>query len=396
MPPSAGAPGSLKSLRHLNVSRVLNALRHGPRAQVELVERTGLSAALVSSIVKELIADGLIETGPGVRSGRRANVARLSAKPRSSLAGVSLTREGFEVAVWHPEGVELTAQRWPHGGMSGQEELDLVVAAVREAAEGLPDFEAVVVSAPGWVSGQVRAGETVPGIDVQPGTFRDADVGRFAEILRCEVHVRNDANMAALGEARMGAGRDWENFLYVELSTGVGGALVIEGQVFDGERGTAGEIGHFSGSDRGPRCWCGNRGCLETLVGEAALLEPVRRRIPQDAAPTLATLIELARAGEQFAVRTISEAAADIGQVLGQVVRLLNMERVVVGGALAGAGEMLLRPLTDTLARHASFGSQEFLVVPAELGDLRFVAGCLLVAADTIGLHSHPEFKAAL
>ncbi|WP_413810688.1 ROK family transcriptional regulator [Streptomyces sp. OE57] len=395
MPRSVGAPGSLKSLRRLNVSRVLSALRYGPRAQVDLAERTGLSAALVSSIVKELAADGLVEIGPGVRSGRRANVVRLSAKPSSSLVGVSMTREGFETAVWHPEGVELAAKRWPHGSVSSGRELDLVMAAVQEATRGLADIGAIAVSAPGWVSGQVRAGGTVPGVDVQPRMFRDADVGRFAETLGCEVQVRNDANMAALGEARMGAGQDWENFVYVELSSGVGGALVIKGRVFEGERGMAGEIGHFSGSDRGPRCWCGNRGCLETLVGEAALLEPVRRRLSQNAAPTLATLIESALAGEQFAVRTITEAAADIGEVLAQVVRLLNVERVVVGGGLAAAGEMLLRPLTDTLARHASFGLEEFRVVPSELGDLRIIAGCLLVAADTTGLNSQPEFKMA-
>ncbi|MEV7395103.1 MULTISPECIES: ROK family transcriptional regulator [unclassified Streptomyces] len=374
---------------------MLSVLAEGPRAQVELATATGLSPAAVTSIIRQLTADGTVQTSPGVRSGRRATIVQLTQVPTGTLAGMSLTRTSFQVALWGRNGVDIIDTPWPEMPGSGSQP-QRAAARLSELLRGRDKVQAATACLPGWGSSQspdrtrlvLPAG--YPLLDWLPPNATDP----LAEACGVPVAVRKDANMAALAEHRLGAGRGSRNLVYAELSEGVGGALVIGGSVFEGDDAMAGEIGHLEGSEHGPRCWCGNRGCLELLIGADALLQPIRNALPAGSEVSLDTLLDGAQRGEELPLRILVEAGRDAGYALVNVVTLLNITQVVVGGRLAEAGDTLLEPLTESLRQHLRMLLRSRLTVSrAELGQTGMLLGCLLNCAQDLELNLSPELK---
>jgi glucokinase len=196
--------------------------------------------------------------------------------------------------------------------------------------------------------------------------------------------VDNDANAGALGEYRFGAGRGSPSLFYITLSTGIGGGFILEGRVHHGRDSLAGEIGHIPVSDSGVVCACGARGCLETFCSGTAIAlrgrEWVSRR-PESAAHVLElsggkiesisaqAVAEAAAAGDSMAVGIIQETAHWLGRALLTVVRILNPDKIILGGGVALAGTVLLEPVRQTMRDLASSTlsySTEILVAELE------------------------------
>jgi predicted NBD/HSP70 family sugar kinase len=190
------------------------------------------------------------------------------------------------------------------------------------------------------------------------------------------VHVDNDANLGALAESVLGAGRGASEMAYVMLSSGIGGALILGGRLYRGAHGSAGEIGHISVDETGPMCRCGSRGCLETLVGAGALIDLLRRSHGEEI--TIEQMIALARDGDPGCQRVIADAGRIVGRVTGAICNQFNPERIVVGGELALAGDLLLDPLRESISRYAIRAATEELTVAAgQLGDRAELMGAL-------------------
>ncbi len=197
--------------------------------------------------------------------------------------------------------------------------------------------------------------------------------------------VENDANAAALGEWRYGAGRGTRDFLYVTVSTGIGGGIVIGGELYRGADGLAGEIGHMVVDPRGPRCTCGRRGCLEALASGPAIAararellasqpRPAEGRVLRELVggdPSRITAREVALAaarGDPLAAEILREAGEALGFGLAQAISLLNPERVALGGGVIKSGEPFLRHVREAAKTWAFPGARVEIVV-AELGD---------------------------
>ena len=164
--------------------------------------------------------------------------------------------------------------------------------------------------------------------------------------------LENDANAAAYGEWRYGAGQGCHDMLYITVSTGVGGGLVLNGDLYRGACGLAGEIGHMCLEPEGPACPCGRRGCLEALAAGPAIV----RRLYQllESCPVISSdlrgrpvisaeeISRAAQAGDELARRALDGAAQSLGVGIGNALNLLNLERVVVGGGVTRAGERYL------------------------------------------------------
>src|SRR5207244_2273521 len=153
--------------------------------------------------------------------------------------------------------------------------------------------------------------------------------------------------------------------VYLKIATGIGAGLIVGGEPLRGIGGTAGEIGHIIIDRDGPFCRCGNRGCLEMLVGVPILLslvEPVVGKV------TLADLLHLAREGNQACLRVISDAGSKIGEAAAILTNLVNPQRIVVGSQLGAAGDLLLEPMREGLRGDA---------IPSAVGDVEVVAGTL-------------------
>ncbi len=197
------------------------------------------------------------------------------------------------------------------------------------------------------------------------------------------VYMENDANLAALGEAWVGAGRGYRNALCITLGTGVGGGVIINGKVLQGESHMAGEIGHFVLDPDGAPCNCGHRGCLETVSSATGVVRLARERIEQGeqteiqkANLTAATVFAAADRGDRVAQAIVHEAAETLGRGLAIAANLINPDVIVIGGGMARAGETLFTPVRLAFQAYALRRvAQAVTLVPASLGNDAGVVG---------------------
>ncbi|HHU75322.1 MAG TPA: ROK family glucokinase [Firmicutes bacterium] len=237
--------------------------------------------------------------------------------------------------------------------------------------------------------GTIRGSPNLPGWENYPVMQQ---LQRFSNL---PVVVENDANAAAWGEFVYGAGQGKKNLLLVTLGTGIGGALIVDGKLAHGARGFAGEIGHIPILPReGPLCGCGNRGCLETLASGRAV-EREGRGLLKRGIPTLLQemvdettlraidVFEAARQGDQRSREIIDQAAFYLGQGLAAAVNMFNPEIVIIGGGMAGVGELFFAPLRRYFSQMALGPSaQTVSLVGAKLGEAAGVQGILALLND--------------
>lgn len=175
-----------------------------------------------------------------------------------------------------------------------------------------------------------------------------------------EIHITNDANATALGEWHFGAGKGLESLFYVTVSTGIGGGIILGGRIYEGETGFAGEIGHMKMVSDGPVCGCGSRGCLEALAAGPAIarsayaalaLSPDRVSHLRDYVDISAkTVADLAHQGDELATEVLCQAAAYLGIAIANVVNVLDVSCVIVGGGVARAGPIWWNALRVSVA----------------------------------------------
>jgi predicted NBD/HSP70 family sugar kinase/biotin operon repressor len=375
--------GSVRELRRSNVRRVVAALADGPCSQSEIAAVTGLSAATVSNLVAVLRAEGTVTTRAGVRSGRRAVVVELVPAP-DPLVGVEIGRDAVRVVALL-DGV-LRRMSVPTGlaELRYEDGVELVGRAVTEVCGMFGRVPGRLgVALPGIVSHQ--AGRTARFDPVPPGYPLAGWAGRalagdLRRLLGADVWCDNDANAATLGEAAWGAAADVDDVIYLELSEGIGGGLLLGGQLYRGPKGNAGELGHCTANPTGILCWCGGRGCLETLVGEHALVEPLRRARRAEAELTVRRVVAEALAGDGLCARVLAEAGRNVAIAVAPMVALLGIADLVVGGVLADAGDLLLEPLRRAVGSYLSVG-RAVRVRPGRLGRYAAAVGCLAMTA---------------
>jgi predicted NBD/HSP70 family sugar kinase len=190
------------------------------------------------------------------------------------------------------------------------------------------------------------------------------------------VEVDNDANLGALAEFSLGAGRGAEDIVYIKVSSGIGAGLVLGGRLHHGATGIAGEIGHVQVRQDGAVCRCGNRGCLETVASSLAVARLLARS--RDEPVSIERLLELAARGDRGANRAVAEAAQAVGEALATVVNLFNPELILVGGDLAATGDILLGPLRTAIEQYAIAPAANSVTVSAgALGDKAEVLGAV-------------------
>ncbi|MDT0165659.1 ROK family transcriptional regulator [Actinotalea sp. AC32] len=382
-------PGSQTSLREANRARILSAVQQrGSLTQVELAGVTGLSAATISNIVKELTVAGVLATAPTSRSGRRAQEVSL-ARNLGLVAGVHFAERSLRVAVADVSLRVVAEQRLPlpyeHRADEGLDRVGMLLDEMVDSLGAAPD-EVLAVGV-GLAAPVDTATGTVSADGVLHGWEGVAVGAQLGARLGVPVRVDNDANLGGLAELRLGAARGARDAVYVRVAQRVGIGVLVGGHVVHGRVGAAGEIGHLPVVDDGEPCRCGNRGCLETVVGSAALTA----RVAGTHGPLLLRDL-VARAHDDDVVRAVVE---DAGRVLGRALSgaclLLDPEVVVVGGDLARAGEVLLGPLRAALhARALRTSAGPVPVVAAELGEQAEVRGGVVAALEaarvTVGL----------
>lgn len=353
------SPGSLGSLRRLNRSRVLGVLQaRGAASQADIVRETGLSRTTVSSLVAELLHEGAVveQSGPArhvpSRNGGRPPTLLTLDPSSGGFVGVDFGHEDVRVAVVdRAGGLLVDARKEMDVDNNADEALDMVVEMVPTLIAEAGIERARAIGAGVAVSAPIHADSGFASRVIFP-TWAGIDVRAvLSSRLGMPVYVGNDANLGALAEATFGAGRGVHNILYVMLSAGVGAGLFLDSSLYEGESGIAGELGHTVVRPDGQVCRCGNRGCLETVAGVAALTGALRQTHGE---LTLDDVIGLVRSGDPGAVRVVSDAGGAVGQALAGACSVLDPGLVVVGGEVAATGESLLRSIQASLDRMTS------------------------------------------
>ncbi|MGW5847781.1 ROK family transcriptional regulator [Streptomyces sp. NPDC055254] len=379
-------PGSQSSLHRANLERVVRAVRlAGSLTQAEIARSTGLSAATVSNIVRELKDSGTVEVTDTSAGGRRARSVSLSGDA-GIVIGVDFGHTHLRVAVGNLAHQVLAEEAEPldvdASWTDGFDRAEMLVGRLVAGIGVGPDKV-------------IGVGLGVPGpIDVESGTLGStailpgwAGINPQKELSRrlgVPVYVDNDANLGALGELVWGSGRGVKDLAYIKVASGVGAGLVINGQIYRGPGGTAGEIGHITLDESGPVCRCGNRGCLETFAAARYVLPLLQGTHGPEL--TMERVVELARGGDPGCRRVITDVGRHIGSGVASLCNLLNPSRVVLGGSLADAGELVLAPIRESVGRYAiPSAARQLSVLTGSLGGRAEVLGALALVLSEMG-----------
>ena len=309
-------------LAHLGVT--------GPASRADLARAIGVSPALMTAIMKDLVADGLVvelETAPslGGRPARRVGLA--SSAGRTIGVKVSADHVAFvEVGI---DGSVRRSASEPFDAAARSMLADLTVLLRRFMDSGTTvPLLGIGIGVPGSVDAQAS------GIvdSVQLG-WQQVELGAWLRReFRLPVLVENNVNAVAVAERLYGVGARHRDLLVVTIGTGVGSGIVVDGTVLRGATGGAGELGHLPVAEDGPMCDCGNRGCLETFIGEAALVRIARERGIIPAEGGMVALRALADGGDAAAAAVFGEAGHRLGRAIAGTVNLLDPEMIVVLG----------------------------------------------------------------
>ena len=370
------------AIRRHNLALILGHVhRDGELTRAELTQRLGVSRSTIGALVADLIELGLVdESVPsgGDRVGRPSHV--VGPHPEGPfVVAVDIDVTHIKSAAIGLGGLVLARDRVP----TGPDRIDPA-----DVAESIADAVERLSAGARRASGPIGIGVSVPGtVDPRTGTVgvapnlgwrRVALAKMIADRVtgRLPVTVGNDANLSVLAEFSRGNARDCDDVVYLIGRVGVGAGIIVNGAPLRGRDGRAGEIGHNVVDTAGPPCHCGKNGCLETYIGDVALLTLARRQVPPSDEQT-ESVLAAARAGDAVALSAVRTVAESVGRALGSLANTLNPQRVILGGSLSGVLDIARDHMQQALAQYTFDATGS----PIELFRPRFGADSAMLGA---------------
>lgn len=385
---SQPAPAGQHTVRRHNSALVLGTIADSPGiSRAGIAARTGLTKATVSSLVERLMSAGLVTDGePERRSGpgRRGTSLSLAATGPRGL-GIEIGVDYLASCLVDFTGQVVVSRTRPsdNRALRTEQVLSTVAKDVRAAARG-HRLGGVGLAVPGLVepaTGLLRLAPNLGWSDVDLQAELSRRIGK-----ELPATVGNEADFAALGELWDGGHGDPGDFVYVSGEVGIGAGIVIDGELFHGVHGLAGEIGHIPVHPQGPVCACGARGCLERVAGQDEIL----RRAGIDPQGGLAELVHRLETRDRTALSSVRLAGRRLGTALSIVVNLVDVPTIVLGGAYATLEPWLSGPLLEELSRRVvSARWSPVRVLRSTLGASAAMRGAAGVAVRAI--HADPD-----
>lgn len=379
-------------------ARLLRLLRdEGPRSRAQLGDAVDLSKSKLADELDRLTRLGLVEAGglAASRGGRRSSIVQIASDLR--FVGIDIGATSVDVAVTNGELAILGHLTEPVDVREGPQRVLSAASALvgKLRQEGLaPEIHGAGVGVPGPVSFRDGAPFAPP---IMPGWNKYPVRDTLSQELGCPVLVDNDVNIMALGEHHAGLAKSVDDFLFVKIGTGIGCGIFVEGRVYRGMTGSAGDIGHISVEEQGPTCVCGNIGCLEAFFSGSALARDALQAARTDRSPFLAqrladagslTAIDVAdaaAAGDAVAVAMVRDGGRRVGHVLAGLVSFFNPALIVIGGGVAEVGHALLAEIRGVVYRRSlPLATGNLPIVVSELGDEAGVTGAAYMISDSV------------
>jgi glucokinase-like ROK family protein len=391
--------GNLKLVQKINRSLVLNLIKEkGPISRADISKITKLTRSTVSNIVEYLIKKDLIKeiglTSSGV--GRKAILLKLNSKAYYSM-GVDLGTLHTTIVITNLLGRIEKRIEYPTNGHQDKDKIiEKLIAAIHNINK---DFGVK------WEK-MAGIGVAAPGLIDKKGTmlitpnfgWKDTPLG---EILKKEFHipvfVDNNVNAMALAEFEFGKGQGARNFVFINVGMGIGAGVVINGKLFHGESNCTGEIGHTTVDYNGPKCSCGNKGCLEVMASGPAIAKRAIKAIKEGEKSLIYKLVnrdlnqvtaeivsKAANQGDKLGLNIMEETGEYLGTGVANIINLFNPELVIVGGGVTQAGDLIFKPLKKAVQKRAFSVSAEIAkIVPASLGkDCTVIGAAALVLKE--------------
>ncbi len=375
-----------RNLKSLNKRLTLELIRFTPGgiSRAELARKLNLTRSAITTIVNYLLADEYVReatNGTGTSSGRRPIMLEMNPR-RGYLLGVDIGATHLSVLATDFSAKVLSETEKPFNITTKPEaalqEVDTTVREVlADVGLTLHDLMGIGVGVPGPVmaeQGLVVAPPIMPGW----GDFPIRE--RLQTLWGIPVSLNNDAELGALGEWAHGAGRGERHLAYIKVGSGVGAGFLFDGNIYHGVTGSAGEIGHVTIDENGPKCTCGNYGCLEAMAGGFAIARQAQAAARKSQRTQLASIEPLdqitaedvakfASRGDLVSQQIISRAGSYLGIAIAGMINLLNPGMVVIGGGVAQMGDLLLDPIRQAvLERSLKSSAQTVRINAAVLG----------------------------
>jgi glucokinase-like ROK family protein len=392
----------IKNVKNINKLAVLDLVRFTPEgiSRVEIAHRINLTRAAVTAIVNDLLTTGIVRESETrtVQSGRPPVVLEVNPE-RGYVVGIdfgathlNLLLADLSSRILEETEILIDIQRGPDECLA---EAD---ARVREllarAGIGLQDVLAFGVDVPGPIvseAGMVVAPPIMPGWDRYP--IRDALEKKWGQ----RVSINNDAEMGVLGEWASGAGRGERDLVFIKVGTGIGAGLLIDGQIYRGVTGSAGEIGHLTIEENGPLCACGNHGCLEAIAGGRAIAQQAQEAVQKGQRTSLSTITpmesisardvaEAARRGDLLSQQILTRAGTYIGIAIAGLVNMFNPGMIIIGGGVALTGDILLEPIRQAVQRRSLPAATRIVRITTSMMGRRSSSMGAVIQAITIAL----------
>src|ERR1043166_6344171 len=301
---------------------------------------------------------------------------------------------GIEVALRTLRGILITADGRTLEHLESNYEPDELIKAVTDLTAELNksgEIKTVGLAIPGLVNRDTDRVLVSTGL---PFTAQEHIHSELMEATGLRFELENDANAAAYGEYKAGAGRNSRDIFYIGIGDAIGGAIILDGKLWTGASGCAGEIGHITIDTEGAECVCGNTGCLETIASSPNIVRRARERLNRDNTSSLsrlamqdsftaADLALEANNGDDFSLMMLERTGRSIGIAVASMINLLNIERIVLGGPVIEAGDLLLKPImTEAGKRSLRQCFEATKIVAGELGVEGVAIGVALLARD--------------
>lgn len=390
--------GSFQLMKSLNRSLVLTTIRNeGPISRADIAKRVELTPPTVTNIVNELLEEKfVVESEVGTSSGGRKPILLKLNSQSFSIIGIDVGVNSIKTILTDLDATILceTKRNMPPypDAAAFLTELAHSVAELLDAAGHERQVIGIGVGMHGLVNPEEGVSVFAPNLHLRNIRIRESLESSFG----LPVYVENDVVAMALAEQWFGGGQNTDHFICVNIGVGVGAGIVLNRQIFHGSSYTAGEIGHTTVDLNGPRCSCGNYGCLQTLVSGPAIAEAVQNEIALGRRSSLTSSIsgslqsitgelvyEAAKSGDELSLETFRKAGRLLGISLTNMIHTLNPQKIILGGGVAQAGSLLIEPLTKTVKARALESSIANLTIETSQLGSRATA----IGAVTIVLH---------
>ncbi|MFE5319095.1 ROK family protein [Paenibacillus sp. NPDC056579] len=373
--------GDSSLLKAINKSTLLQLTKlHAPISRAELAKQTKLTRATVSALVEELIAEHWItETGIGQSSGGRKPMMLEMNNTAGYVIGIDMRATNMLCVVTDLGGRVVRKSQYPYEAASDAElvfqQLGSLIGKERELLPGSPlGLIGAGIGIHGYVEYPSSRILFVPHIGWKQLQWKE----RLEEQLGIPVIIDNEANLAALGEFEYGAAEDCPDMLYLSVAAGIGAGLILHGELFRGNGGFAGEVGHTTLELNGRACSCGNKGCWETYASERAIANDLHREYSPDFTEWLLAQLKAQKPDALAAVRT---AGQYLGVGIGNMMQTLNPQMIVIGSAAGRYADWIDESVHQSLSERFSYMSSFRVEVKySRLGE----DGCALGAISSV------------